>query len=110
MEFPLERVLVCTTDTRLTPDGNFSAGSRQTHVSGWAVQMAVEELKKTLAANGAAGYDDLKTRGLPTLYKAVNGPETTKLDPGDGHGIPWETYSTIVLRSSSKGICGEGNV
>lgn len=32
------------------------------------------------------------------------------LDPGDGHGVPRETCSTIILRSSSKGICGEGNV
>ena len=51
MGFPLERVQVCTTDTRFTPDGNFSAGSRQTYVSGRAVQMAVEELKKTMEAN-----------------------------------------------------------
>ncbi|MBI5586581.1 MAG: molybdopterin-dependent oxidoreductase [Deltaproteobacteria bacterium] len=93
MGYPLERVLVCTTDTRFTPDGNFSAGSRQTYVSGRAVQMAVEELKKNMAANRAAGYDDLKAKGLPTLYKAINRPETTKLDPADGRGVPWETYS-----------------
>ncbi len=110
MGFPLERVLVCTTDTRFTPDGNFSAGSRQTYVSGRAVQMAVEELKKTMEDNGVSGYDQMKSKGLPTLYKAVNRPETTKLDPGDGHGVPWETFSTIILRSSSKGICGERNV
>jgi aldehyde oxidoreductase len=93
MGFPLERVQVCTTDTRLTPDGNFSAGSRQTYVSGRAVQMAVEELKKTMEDNGAANFEQLKAKGLPTLHKAVNRPETTKLDPADGQGIPWETYS-----------------
>lgn len=93
MGFSLERVRVCTTDTSLTPDGNFSAGSRQTYVSGRAVQMAVEELKKAMAENGVSGYDQLKAKGLPTLYKAINRPETTKLDPEDGHGIPWETYS-----------------
>jgi aldehyde oxidoreductase len=93
MGFPLERVQVCTTDTRFTPDGNFSAGSRQTYVSGRAVQMAVEELKKNMEEQGAAGYDQMKAKGLPTLFKAVNRPETTKLDPDDGHGVPWETYS-----------------
>ena len=93
MGFPLERVQVCTTDTLLTPDGNFSAGSRQTYVSGRAVQMAVEELKKTMEDSGATGYEQMKATGLPTLFKAVNRPETTKLDPADGRGIPWETYS-----------------
>ena len=93
MGFPLERVQVCTTDTRFTPDGNFSAGSRQTYVSGRAVQMAVEELKKNMEEQGAAGYDQMKAKGLPTLFKAVNRPETTKLDPVNGQGVPWETYS-----------------
>lgn len=93
MGFPLERVQVCTSDTSLTPDGNFSAGSRQTYVSGRAVQMAVEALKKAMEESGALSYDQLKAKGLPTLYKAINRPETTKLDPKDGSGIPWETYS-----------------
>jgi aldehyde oxidoreductase len=93
MGFPLDRVQVCTTDTLLTPDGNFSAGSRQTYVSGRAVQMAVEELKKAMALHGTADYEQMRAKGLPTLYKAVNRPETTKLDPLTGQGIPWETYS-----------------
>jgi aldehyde oxidoreductase len=91
--FPLDRVRVCTTDTARTPDGNYSAGSRQTYVSGRAVQMAVSELKKAMDEHGAANYDQMKAGGLSTVYKAVNKPETTKLDPVDGHGVPWETYS-----------------
>lgn len=55
--------------------------------------MAVEELKKSMADNGAARYEQLKAKGLPTLYKAVNRPETTKRGPGDGHGAPWETLA-----------------
>jgi CO/xanthine dehydrogenase Mo-binding subunit len=35
----------------------------------------------------------MKAKELPTIYKAINRPETTKLDPVDGHGTPWETYS-----------------
>jgi aldehyde oxidoreductase len=93
MEFPLERVKVCTTDTEITPDGNFSAGSRQTYVSGRAVQMAVEELKKAMEENSAKNYKEMKAKGLPTLYKAVNKPVTSRPDPKTGQGVPWETYS-----------------
>jgi aldehyde oxidoreductase len=93
MGFPLERVKVFTTDTEITPDGNFSAGSRQTYVSGRAVQMAVEELKKAMDENGVKTYNEMKAKGLPFLYKAVNKPVTSRPDPKTGQGIPWETYS-----------------
>jgi aldehyde oxidoreductase len=93
MGFPLERVKVFTTDTEITPDGNFSAGSRQTYVSGRAVQMAVEELKKAMDQNGVKTYNEMKAKDLPTLYKAVNKPVTSRPDPKTGQGVPWETYS-----------------
>ena len=91
--FPLEKVRVCTTDTEITPDGNFSAGSRQTYVSGKAVQMAVAELKKAMDENKVKTYTEMKAKGLPTLYKAVNKPVTSRPDPKTGQGVPWETYS-----------------
>jgi aldehyde oxidoreductase len=93
MGFPLERVKVCTTDTEMTPDGNFSAGSRQTYVSGRAVQMAVEALKKAMDENRVKTYNEMKIKGLSTLYKGVNKPVTSRPDPKTGQGIPWETYS-----------------
>jgi CO/xanthine dehydrogenase Mo-binding subunit len=93
MGFPLEKVKVFTTDTEITPDGNFSAGSRQTYVSGRAVQMAVEELKKAMDENGVKTYSEMRAKGLPTLYKAVNKPVTSRPDPKTGQGVPWETYS-----------------
>ena len=93
MGFPLEKVKVFTTDTEITPDGNFSAGSRQTYVSGRAVQMAVEELKKAMDESGVKTYGEMKAKGLPTLYKAVNKPVTSRPDPKTGQGVPWETYS-----------------
>jgi len=93
MGFSLEKVKVFTTDTEITPDGNFSAGSRQTYVSGRAVQMAVEALKRAMGENGAKTYSEMKAKGLPTLYKAVNKPVTSRPDPKTGQGIPWETYS-----------------
>jgi aldehyde oxidoreductase len=93
MGFPLKKVHICSSDTGRTPDGNFSAGSRQTYVSGKAVQMAVTELKKAMGEHKVTNYEGMRAKELSTLYKAVNTPETTKLDPVDGHGIPWETYS-----------------
>ena len=91
--YPLERVLICTTDTNYVPDGNFSAGSRQTYVSGRAVQRVVEQLKQTMEENGCRTHADMKAKEIPTISKLVHHTATTKLDPVDGHGIPWETYS-----------------
>jgi aldehyde oxidoreductase len=93
MGFPLERVKVCTTDTEITPDGNFSAGSRQTYVSGRAVQMAVAELKKAMEEDKVKNYKEMRAKNLPTLYKAINKPVTSRPDPKTGQGVPWETYS-----------------
>jgi aldehyde oxidoreductase len=93
MGFPLERVRLCTTDTNFTPDGNLSAGSRQTYVSGKAVQMAVTALKNAMGEKGVATYEEMKARNIATLYKAINRPETTKIDPQDGHCVPYETFS-----------------
>jgi len=93
MRCPLEKVRVFTTETDVAPDGNFSAGSRQTYVSGRAVQMAVGELKKAMEEAGVKTYSEMKAKGLPTLYKALNKPVTTRLDGKTGQGVPWETYS-----------------
>lgn len=92
MEFPLERVRVSTADTGTTPDGNFSAGSRQTYVSGRAVELAVRKLKAAMEEAGAKTCADLSAKGLPTRYEYIHKTSTTPLDPVDGHGTPWETY------------------
>jgi CO/xanthine dehydrogenase Mo-binding subunit len=55
--------------------------------------MAVEELKKAMEENSAKNYKEMKAKGLPTLYKAVNKPVTSRPDPKTGQGVPWETYS-----------------
>lgn len=91
--YPLDKVLVCSTDTNFVPDGNYSAGSRQTYVSGKAVQLAVEQLKKSMTENGCRSYADMKAKNIPTISKFIHRPVTTKLDAADGHGTPWETYS-----------------
>jgi aldehyde oxidoreductase len=55
--------------------------------------MVVEELKKAMYENGVKTYTEMKAKGLPTLYKAVNKPVTSRPDPKTGQGVPWETYS-----------------
>jgi CO/xanthine dehydrogenase Mo-binding subunit len=92
--YPLDKVQICTNDTNITPDGNLSSGSRQTYRSGRAVQRVVEQLKKTMEENDCKTYADMNAKGIPTISKLVHHTTTTtKLDPVDGHGVPWETYS-----------------
>ena len=91
--YPLDKVLLCTTDTNYTPDGNFSSGSRQTYVSGRAVQRVVEQLKQTMEENGCKTYSEMKAKNIPTSSKMIHHTTTTKIDATDGHGVPWETYS-----------------
>ena len=110
MGFPLEKVKVFTTDTEMAPDGNFSVGSRQTYVSGKAVQMAVEELKKAMDGNGVKTYNEMKAKGLPTVYKAVNKLVSSKPDPKTGQGVPWETYSFGIQMAEVSVDVKTGNV
>jgi aldehyde oxidoreductase len=92
MGYSLERVVLCTTDTGRAPDGGLSAGSRQTYVSGKAVQKAVVALKKLMDDNGCRTYADLQAKGLPVMVKLVHQTETERLD-AEGHGKPYETYA-----------------
>ncbi len=96
MGYPLDRVSVCTTDTARVPDGSISSGSRQTYVSGRAVQKAVGELKKLMSDNGCVTYSDLTSKGLPTMVKLVHQTETEAVDPVDAHGKLFETFAYAV--------------
>ena len=93
MGYPLERVSVCTTDTNYVPDGNLTAGSRQTYVSGTAVQKVVSELKKRMNESGCATYADMKAKGISTISKLIHQTEAEKPAPADGHGNLYETYA-----------------
>ena len=91
--YPLEKVFVSSTDTNEVPNGNKSAGSRQTYVSGRAVYDAARHLRKVMDENDCRTYDEMKAKGIETTSRLVYATNTTKLDPIDGHGVPWETYS-----------------
>ena len=92
-KYPLEKVLVSSTDTNKVPNGNKSSGSRQTYVSGRAVHDVAGQLRKVMDENGCRTYAEMKAKGIETISKLVYTTNTTKLDPVDGHGVPWETYS-----------------
>ena len=110
MGYPLSRVSVCTTDTNYVPDGNISSGSRQTYVSGRAVQKVVTELKALMDDNGCATYDDMKAKGLPTVVKLVHQTETVRADPADGHGNLYETYSFGIQMAEVEVVVLTGKV
>jgi xanthine dehydrogenase molybdenum-binding subunit len=54
---PMERVRVLLSDTDLTPDGGPTTASRQTFVTGNAVRLAAQEMRKRLAAVAAERWD-----------------------------------------------------
>jgi aldehyde oxidoreductase len=55
--------------------------------------MAAAELKKAMEENKVKNYKEMRAKNLPTLYKAINRPVTSRPDPKTGQGVPWETYS-----------------
>ena len=115
---PLAAIRLVTGDTDLTPDAGKTSASRQTFVSGKAVQLAATELRREilrLANAGAAARltvdgttlriadgETVRSVDLATLPAAGDGvvrmgegrfdPPTTKLDV-DGQGTPYASYA-----------------
>lgn len=114
----VEVVRVVSTDTGTTPNGGYSAGSRQTYISGEAVRRAASLLRTSLLQAAAAGwgeepeglhctggmvcspFGEKRRIALAELAPRVSGrfigrksAGITVLDPGTGGGIPFETYS-----------------
>jgi len=93
MGYPIEKVSVFTSDSKYVPDGGVSSGSRQTYVSGRAVQKVVAELKKQMNDNRCTTYAELQSKNLPTMIKLIHQTKTEAIDPVDGRGVLFETYS-----------------
>jgi aldehyde oxidoreductase len=119
---PLRWVNVVSGDTALTPNSNITCASRQTYISGAAVKLAAEKLRKALTEAAAKTledqtenvmvgdgflyskkfpdqrvnlerlYYDCKQEGVPTAYDAVFDPGVVKLDD-NGQGFPFSTYA-----------------
>ena len=136
-----EDVCVVSGDTEVSPDAGATSASRQTYISGNAVRLAAEEAKQELLQEAAAMLQkpveelELKdgmvlqageatghlvkeliqrcrAQGKLTLGSGWFNPETTKLDPETGYGIPYATYAfaTQVAEVEVDTITGEVQV
>ena len=91
MGLPPEKIRLETRDTDRTPDSSSASGSRVTYMSGGAMLMAIEALKKAMSETGADTHQDLVKAGKPTRYEATKTQETTALDKATGQGVPYES-------------------
>ncbi len=120
---PYERIRLVRADTTLTTDAGATSASRQTYISGRAVQEAALEIKRILTEKAAGllkvpanmvacedgvffpqfrefqkiPFEEVARAGLKKGEKirgeGVFNPETTSLDPETGQGTPYSTYA-----------------
>ena len=85
------KVRLVTRDTDSTPDSGSASGSRVTYMSGSALVMAIQALKKAMEEAGGNDYNKLTAAGKPTRYMGTKVAETGALDPERGQGVPFES-------------------
>lgn len=117
---PLDEIQLIRADTRLTTDAGATSASRQTYISGNAILQAIRSLKQEILREAASllqedeedlFIEDGEVRhrrkwclSLPIgevarrTLKVIKGegsfdPETTRLDPKTGQGMPYATYA-----------------
>jgi len=117
---PLKEIFLVRADTALTTDAGATSASRQTYISGNAILNAIKNLKKDIIREGSQllGVDDkdlyfedgkIRQKLNPSISlfikevakrcgKVLRGeghfdPETTRLDPKTGQGVPYATYA-----------------
>jgi CO/xanthine dehydrogenase Mo-binding subunit len=116
----LREIRLIRADTAMTTDAGASSASRQTYISGNAILNAIKHLKQEglKEASLILGVPDkellmengiIRLKSNPSIYftlkevakrggkllrgEGVFDPETTKLDPKTGQGIPYATYA-----------------
>jgi CO/xanthine dehydrogenase Mo-binding subunit len=116
----LKEIRLIRADTATTTDAGATSASRQTYISGNAVLNSIKNLKEkaiteTSRILGVEGKDlyfengEIKHKSKPSLSipmrevakrcgKVIRGeghfdPETTRLDPKTGQGVPYATYA-----------------
>jgi CO/xanthine dehydrogenase Mo-binding subunit len=117
---PFGEIRLIRGDTAMTSDAGASSASRQTYISGNAVldavknlkQEALKELSRLLAIDEKDLFYDsgqIRHKSNPSLFLSLKDvakrcgrklrgegffdPETTKLDPETGQGVPYATYA-----------------
>jgi len=117
-----ESIKTIYADTMLTQNAGATSASRQTYISGDAVKNAAEKLALTLLEeaqlmmNCPPEYLEMRdgvirntetqetmeikegalhalARGMPLAFEGYFDPQTTKLDPDTGQGVPYTTYA-----------------
>ena len=91
MGLPPEKIRLVTRDTGRTPDSSSASGSRSTYMSGGALLLAIENLKKAMEEAGGSTFEDLVKADMPTRYLGTKVQQTTPLDPVSGQGVPYES-------------------
>ena len=116
-------VQVSSGDTGISPDAGASSASRQTYISGNAVRLAAKSAKQELLKKAAELLSSsavesvllrggqvfhlgqltpytvkeliklCRAEGKLTLGSGYFNPDTTKLDPATGSGVPYATYA-----------------
>ena len=117
---PLKEIRLIRADTAITTDAGATSASRQTYISGNAILDAIKNLKQeiTKEASRLLGVDrqglffkdgKIKSKSNPSVSLSVKemakrcgrvlrgegsfDPETTRLDPETGQGVPYATYA-----------------
>jgi len=85
------KIRLVTRDTDRTPDSSSASGSRVTYMSGGAMLLAIEAMKKAMSEIGAATYQELVSAGKPVKYLGTKIQQTTPMDPLTGQGAPYES-------------------
>lgn len=93
MGIPPHKVRLCLRDSELTPFSGSAAGSRQTFMSGGAVELACQKLKAAMEEVGARTAAELAVAGKPVRYLGTKQlPKSAPLDPATGEGGNFDTW------------------
>ncbi|USF25829.1 Aldehyde oxidoreductase [Firmicutes bacterium ASF500] len=85
-----EQIKLVQNDTGICPDTGSASASRSHYMAGWAIQDAANRLMEAMRKPDGTyrTYQEMAEEGIPTKYEGrfKVGPETSDIDPYDGHG------------------------
>ena len=88
---PMHKVRLETRDTSKTWAMGPAAGSRMTYIGGGSLQLAVEQLKKSMDEAGSKSYEGLKKAGKALRYVGMKKLKGGEWDPKTGQGASNES-------------------
>jgi CO/xanthine dehydrogenase Mo-binding subunit/aerobic-type carbon monoxide dehydrogenase small subunit (CoxS/CutS family) len=115
MDVPPSQVRVLLMDTDLTPDGGATTASRQTYVSGNAVRLASQELRKAISAVLAEKFDlppdklYFTNGGVQVGDRYLSLGEIAQIMKSDGHA-PRVHYEYEAPETKPLGETGDAHI